>query len=91
MLFGPQEEAFRKEVREFIDQSLPKDIAQKHLAGMEMQKEDYMRWHKILAEKAGSRPTGQRNMAAANGTRCSVIFSTKKPALPARPGFPALA
>ena len=56
MLFGPAEEAFREEVRDFIAEKLPKDIAKKHLAGMEMQKEDYMRWHKILFEKGWVAP-----------------------------------
>ena len=56
MLFGPTEEAFREEVRDFISAELPNDIAKKHLAGMEMQKEDYMRWHKILFAKGWVAP-----------------------------------
>lgn len=56
MLFGPAEEAFREEVRDFINENLPKDIAKKHLAGMEMQKDDYMRWHKILYAKGWVAP-----------------------------------
>jgi alkylation response protein AidB-like acyl-CoA dehydrogenase len=56
MLFGPEEEAFRQEVREFLAKKLPQDIAKKHLAGMEMQKDDYMRWHKILFEKGWVAP-----------------------------------
>ena len=56
MPFGPAEEAFREEVRDFIHENLPKDIAAKHLSGMEIQKDDYMRWHKILAQKGWVAP-----------------------------------
>ena len=56
MIFNAAEEAFREEVREFLAEKLPHDIAKKHLAGMEMQKDDYMRWHKILFEKGWVAP-----------------------------------
>ncbi|MGY9057597.1 MAG: acyl-CoA dehydrogenase family protein [Alphaproteobacteria bacterium] len=56
MTFTAKDEAFRQEVRTFIYENLPQDIAQKHLAGMEIQKDDYMRWHKILAQKGWVAP-----------------------------------
>ncbi|HEX3810102.1 MAG TPA: acyl-CoA dehydrogenase family protein [Rhizomicrobium sp.] len=48
--FSPQEEAFRKEVRGFIADNLPKDL--KGRARRDMQtREDFIAWHKILYKK----------------------------------------
>ena len=46
--FTPEEDAFREEVRSFLKENLPEDIAAKVRSGAEMGKEDTMRWHKIL-------------------------------------------
>ena len=40
--------AFRSEVRAFVATNLPADIAAKGAKGMEMGKDDYVRWQKIL-------------------------------------------
>jgi alkylation response protein AidB-like acyl-CoA dehydrogenase len=42
---------FRSEVRAFVDGSLPQDIATKVARGRELEKNDYVRWQKILREK----------------------------------------
>lgn len=46
-----QETPFRAEVREFVRAHLPEDIARKGALGLEIHKEDYVRWQKILHEK----------------------------------------
>ena len=56
MPFTEEDERFRDEVRSFLKERLPKDISQKVLAGMEVGKDDYMRWHKILFEKGWVAP-----------------------------------
>lgn len=46
-----QESPFRAEVREFVRAHLPEDIARKGALGLEIHKDDYVRWQKILHEK----------------------------------------
>ena len=53
--FAPEDEAFRAEVRSFIEENYPK-----HLVGAdrgELSKEDFLAWHKILAEKGWAAPS----------------------------------
>lgn len=56
MPFSPADEAFRQEVRAFIQENLPEDVRQKVLTGQEVKKDDYMRWHKALAAKGWVAP-----------------------------------
>jgi alkylation response protein AidB-like acyl-CoA dehydrogenase len=56
MLFSAADEAFRREVRDFVRSSLPEDVRQKVLSGMEVAKDDYLRWHRILFEKGWIAP-----------------------------------
>lgn len=46
-----EETPFRAEVRDFVRAHLPDDIARKGALGLEIHKEDYVRWQKILREK----------------------------------------
>ncbi|GAA0846281.1 acyl-CoA dehydrogenase family protein [Marinobacter szutsaonensis] len=46
--FTPEELAFRSEVRAFLEQNLPADIAEKVRLGRRLSKEDHQRWQKIL-------------------------------------------
>ncbi|MGB1406274.1 MAG: acyl-CoA dehydrogenase family protein [Parvibaculales bacterium] len=53
--FAPEDEAFRAEVRSFIEENYPK-----HLVGVDrgdLSKEDFLAWHKILAEKGWVAPS----------------------------------
>ncbi|MGB0477964.1 MAG: acyl-CoA dehydrogenase family protein [Parvibaculales bacterium] len=53
--FAPEDEAFRAEVRSFIEENYPK-----HLVGADrgdLSKEDFLAWHKILAEKGWVAPS----------------------------------
>ncbi|WP_303288443.1 acyl-CoA dehydrogenase family protein [Marinobacter sp. SS8-8] len=45
--FTPEEQAFRSEVRAFLEQNLPADIAEKVRLGRRLSKEDHQRWQKI--------------------------------------------
>ena len=44
-------EDFRREVRQFVTEALPRDIAAKVERGAELEKDDYVRWQKILQRK----------------------------------------
>jgi len=48
----PALNAFRSEVREFVREHLPADIRRKVMLSMELCKDDYVRWQKILQHDA---------------------------------------
>src|SRR5690554_407292 len=45
-----QDRAWRQQVRDFVHQHLPADIARKGELGLKIDKDDYVRWQKILFE-----------------------------------------
>lgn len=47
----PEDEAFKNEVRGFLAEALPEDIASKVRLGKHLGKEDHQRWQHILAKK----------------------------------------
>jgi len=49
--FSAEELAFQTEVREFLAAEFPADIGEKLANGIQMEKDDYVRWQKILANK----------------------------------------
>ena len=49
--YTPEEEAFRQEVRTFLAEKLPKDIAEKVRNGKTLTKDDHERWHAVLQER----------------------------------------
>jgi len=49
--FTPQEEAFRAEARAWVRENLPRDIWEKVDQGIELTREQYVRWMQILAKK----------------------------------------
>lgn len=49
--YSPEEQAFREEVRQFLREKLPPDIAAKVKGNKRLSRDDYVRWHKILGEK----------------------------------------
>ena len=49
--FPPQEEAFRAEARAWVRENLPRDIWEKVDQGIELTREQYVRWMQILAKK----------------------------------------
>ncbi|ONM45664.1 pimeloyl-CoA dehydrogenase large subunit [Halopseudomonas pachastrellae] len=54
--FSPEQLAFRDEVREFLKQELPADIAQKVKLGKHLHKADHERWQKILSKRGWYAP-----------------------------------
>ncbi|MDO8178273.1 MAG: acyl-CoA dehydrogenase family protein [Undibacterium sp.] len=49
--YSAEDLAFRDEVRAYLDANLPADLQHKVLNHKRMTKDDFVRWHKILAEK----------------------------------------
>lgn len=49
--YSAEEQAFRDEVRAFVEANLPKDLQHKVLNHKRLAKEDYVRWHKIVARQ----------------------------------------
>lgn len=50
------EQAFREEVRSFVAANLPQDIRDRVLNFMRVEKDDYVRWQKILAARGWGAP-----------------------------------
>jgi len=53
---SPEELAFRQEVREFVASQLPDDIRRKVLGFLRVEREDYVRWQRILAARGWGAP-----------------------------------
>jgi alkylation response protein AidB-like acyl-CoA dehydrogenase len=53
--FTAEDNAFRAEVRQFIEENYPKDLIGKDRA--ELEREDYLAWHKILYKKGWVAPS----------------------------------
>jgi len=49
--FTPEESAFRQQVRSFMQEKLPADIRRKVLGGLIVERDDYVRWQRILYEQ----------------------------------------
>jgi len=54
--FTPAELAFRDEVRQFLNDQLPEDIARRVKSGQPVHAEDYTRWQKILHQRGWGAP-----------------------------------
>lgn len=52
----PDEQAFRQEVRHFVQQRLPADIRAKVLGFLRVERDDYVRWQRILAQRGWGAP-----------------------------------
>ncbi len=49
--FTPEEQAFRLQIRQWVAESLPKDISHKVLNALRLSRDDMQRWAKILGSK----------------------------------------
>ncbi len=56
LTFTEQDEAFRKEVREFVDSAMPAAMKEKAASYSHFSMPEVMEWHKILAEKGWVAP-----------------------------------
>ena len=54
--FSPEDDEFRSEVRAFLKEKLPRDIANKVEKGYELTRDDIMFWHRTLYEKGWVAP-----------------------------------
>jgi alkylation response protein AidB-like acyl-CoA dehydrogenase len=54
--YSADDERFRADVRGYIDENLPAEIRDKVLHGKHLGREDYLRWHRILAQRGWSTP-----------------------------------
>lgn len=55
--YTPEEQAFREDVRGFIQQNLPTDIRDKVLNAKHMVKDDFLRWHRLLHKRGWVAPS----------------------------------
>src|SRR5687767_6908881 len=46
--FAPEDTAFREEVRAFMREKLPRDVAHKVEAGFELGRDEILHWHRTL-------------------------------------------
>lgn len=53
---SPEEMNFRQEVRQFVAENLPDDIRAKVLGFLRVEREDYVRWQRILAGRGWGAP-----------------------------------
>lgn len=54
--YSTEDTAFRQEVRDFVVENFPKELAAKAQAEIRFKREDYILWQKILAEKGWIAP-----------------------------------
>ncbi|MFL6621472.1 MAG: acyl-CoA dehydrogenase family protein [Sulfurifustaceae bacterium] len=54
--YTAEEQAFRREVRQFIDANLPADLRDKVRGGKRLDKEDFLRWQRILHKQGWVAP-----------------------------------
>jgi alkylation response protein AidB-like acyl-CoA dehydrogenase len=54
--YSDEDLAFRDKVRAFLDSHLPKDLQAKVLKHLRLSKDDFVRWHKILAKQGWVAP-----------------------------------
>ena len=53
---SPEDRAFRDEARAFVAASVPSEIRRKQAAGIALNKDDHMAWHRILHERGWVAP-----------------------------------
>ena len=85
--FTPEESAFRQQVRSFMQEKLPADIRQKVLGGLIVERDDYVRWQRILHEQGWGAP-GWPAAVRRTGLerRAALIFEEECGRAPARRG-----
>jgi alkylation response protein AidB-like acyl-CoA dehydrogenase len=87
--FSPEEIAFRQEVREFVAKSLPPDIRHKVLNGLILERDDYVRWQRILHAKGWGAASWPRDFGGPGWTSVQqYIFEEECAAAGAPRGIP---
>lgn len=54
--YSPEDEAFRRQVRDFLAANLPPDLRHKVRGHLRLGKDDYVRWHRIVAAQGWAAP-----------------------------------
>ncbi|OBV38286.1 acyl-CoA dehydrogenase family protein [Janthinobacterium psychrotolerans] len=54
--YTPEDNAFRDTVRAFLDSHLPGELQRKVRAHLRLSRDDYVRWHKIVAQQGWAAP-----------------------------------
>ena len=54
--YSARDEAFRAEVRAFLAANLPAELQTKVRKHLRLKREDYVRWHKIVAKQGWAAP-----------------------------------
>jgi len=54
--YSPEQKAFRDDVRQWLQANLPADLKEKVAGYLHLNKEEVMRWHRILADKGWIAP-----------------------------------
>jgi len=57
LTWTPQERRFREEVRAFAEAGVPPELRAKVLAHQRLERDDYVRWHNILADRGWGAPS----------------------------------
>ncbi len=68
MRFGEADEAFRDEVRAFIDAKLPRDISERVASGGHYGKQEMLAWHNALFEQGWAAPNWPKEHGGAGWT-----------------------
>jgi len=66
--FSEEDRAFQDKARKFIEENLPIDIREKVKGGLHLYKDDYVRWHKILAKQGWIVPEWPEEHGGTNWT-----------------------
>jgi len=66
--FTPEELAFQDEVRQFIADNYPAELKAKTEKGVELEKEDFLKWHRILAKQGWVAPSWPEEWGGTNWT-----------------------
>ena len=86
--YSSEEQGFRSEVREWIAGNLPHDIREKVQNYRGLSKEDYLRWHKILAVKGWSVPHWPQEWGGTGWNITQRYIYDEEFALAGAPGLP---
>jgi alkylation response protein AidB-like acyl-CoA dehydrogenase len=76
--------AFRDMVRGFLDTNLPSDLQKKVRNHLRLSRQDYVRWHQIVARQGWAAPAGRSSTAAPAGAPPSATSGKKSARAPAR-------
>ncbi len=66
--YSHEDQKFRRSVRTWIDSKLPHDLRQKVLLYDQLEREDYLRWHRILAKQGWIAPHWHEQWGGTNWT-----------------------